>query len=432
MLVKTRRSKFGRTVRAGATVAVAASLAVAMAGCSGSGGSGSGGSGSVTGMSGQTVKMYTWIGGKPDRQQWQGHIDAGKAADPHMSVSFSGPPIGDYYTKLPTVLTGSDAPCLVTFQNGQVAPYVDGLEPLNSWAKKAGVDLSSYNASMLEQLSSGGKVYALPFNAEPDVVFYNKKIFKEDGVPTPTLNWTTDDFVAAAKATTKNGVHGFAIGQGITTMAVLMAADGHSYVSKDGKANLDDPQLKKSFQFLVDLVRKDKVAKPLEASGGSFPDIDAFSSGQAAMEMEGLWDLQHEQQALGEDNLGVAVVPSASGHSHGFIAGSGFGMAKACGDKKAAFAAIKAMTSKKAQDVVAQKPGGIPGRADSMSTWTHTVGNSQLSDVVQSLLANGAETTVPTNLNQLNTLMTKYEVNAFSGKSSVTDVLQQVKAGANG
>jgi multiple sugar transport system substrate-binding protein len=36
---------------------------------------------------------------------------------------------------------------------------------------------------------------------------------------------------------------------------------------------------------------------------------------------------------------------------------------------------------------------------------------------------------VPSDQAQLDTLLTQYEVNAFSGKSTVAEVLQQVKAG---
>jgi multiple sugar transport system substrate-binding protein len=423
--MKSRSNNLGlsRVLQVGLAALAAGTVAVAMAGCS------SGGS-SSSGMSGKTVKMYTWIGGKPDRQQWDTYVAAGKAADPKVAVSYSGPPIGDYYTKLPTVLKGSSAPCLLTFQNGEVAPYVDGLEPLESYAKAAGVDLSSYNSAMIEQLSSGGKVYALPFNAEPNVIYYNKKLFKEAGVAEPTLGWTTDDFLAAAKATTKNGVYGFALGQGITPLATLLAAEGKTYVTKSGKAQLDNPDLHDAFQFMVDLANKYKVAKPLEASGGTFPDIDAFSTGQAAMDMEGLWDLQHEEQAIGKDNLGIAVIPTKSGDSKGFISGSGFGMTKTCGDKKAAFAAIAAMTSQKAQQSAAASAiHSLPARGDSLTAWTQAVGEPQIAAVVKQMTANGTPTPVPANLNQLNTMLTQYEVDAFSGKSTVKQVLDQVAAG---
>jgi multiple sugar transport system substrate-binding protein len=408
--------------RVGASLLVAGMLALGLAACSGSGGS-------TSGMSGNTVKMYTWIGGKPDRQQWSDYIAGGKHADPKVEVSFSGPPINDYYTKLPTVMKSSSAPCLVTFQNGRVNPYVQGLEPLDDLAKKNNVDLSAYSSAMLEQLSVDGKLYAIPFNGGPNVIFYNKKLFQAAGVADPGIDWTVDDFIAAAKATTKNGVYGFAIGQGSTPISTLMAANGHPYADKNGP-KLDDPNFHDALQLLVDLADKYKVAKPLEAAaGGTFPDIDAFSTGQAAMELEGLWDLQHEQQTLGKDNVGIAVIPSKSGKSKGFISGSGFGMTKTCGDKQKAFEAIKAMTSKSGLEFVTKSQASVPARLDALDAWSTNVGSPAFTAVIKQMAGDATPSPVPSDQAQLDTLLTQYEVNAFSGKSTVAEVLQQVKAG---
>ncbi|NNC12872.1 sugar ABC transporter substrate-binding protein [Planctomonas sp. JC2975] len=411
----------GRT-RIGLSIVVAGALALGLAACSGGGSS-------TSGLSGSTLKMYTWIGGKADRQQWSDYIAGGKHADPKLSVSFSGPPINDYYTKLPTVMRSSSSPCLVTFQNGRVNSYVQGLEPLDDLAKKNKVDLSAYSSAMLEQLSVDGKLYALPFNAGPNVIFYNKKLFKEAGITDPANNWTVDDFIAAAKATTKNGVYGFAIGQGSTPISTFMAADGHPYADKNG-AKLDDPNFRDALQLLVDLSNKYKVAKPLEAAaGGTFPDIDAFSTGQAAMELEGLWDLQHEQQTLGKDNVGIAVVPSKSGTSKGFISGSGFGITKTCGDKQKAFEAIEAMTSKSALEFVTKSQASVPARLDALDAWSANAGSPAFTAVIKQMTGDATPSPVPSNQAQLDTLLTQYEVNAFSGKNSVPEVLQQVKSG---
>lgn len=415
-------TRLARRVRTGLVIATAGALALGLAGCSGGGGASSG-------LSGSTLKMYTWIGGKPDRQQWSDYIAGGKHADPKMSVSFSGPPINDYYTKLPTVMKSSSAPCLVTFQNGRVGAYEQGLEPLDSYVKKNKVDLKAYSSAMLEQLSDGGKLYAMPFNAGPNVIFYNKKLFKAAGVADPSLNWTVDDFISAAKKTTTNGKYGFAIGQASNPISTFMAADGYPYADKNGP-KLDDPHFQAALQLLVDLSNKYKVAKPLEAAaGGTFPDIDAFSTGQAAMELEGLWDLQHEQQTLGKDNVGIAVIPSASGSSKGFISGSGFGMTKTCGDKQKAFQAIEAMTSKSALDFVTTSQASVPARLDSIDAWSKNVGTPAFTAVVKQMTANATASPVPSNQTQLDTLLTQYEVNAFSGKNTVAQVLQQVKAG---
>jgi len=382
-------------------------------------------------MDGKAVKMYTWIGGQADKDQWNAYAKAGAAVDPDVAVKFSGPPITDFYTKLPTVLRGSNAPCIVTLQNGQVDPYVSGLEPLAKWAKAAGVDFGDYNKAMIEQLSVNGDVYALPYDASPTVVYYNKPMFQAAGVPDPAIDWTTEDFLAAAKATTKNGVNGFAVGQGITPVTALMAANGENYVGKDRKPDLQDKALVDRFQWYVDLATKEKVAAPLEASGGSFPDIDAFSTGQAAMSMNGLWDLPHEQQTLGKDVVGVATVPSDDGSNKGFIGGTGFAMTKSCSDKTAAFAAIKAMTSAEALASVAKTRGAVPGNTGALDTWAEAIGDPQTASVVQHLTSEAFPTPTPANLNQLNTLMTQFETDAFSGKSTAQEVLKQVESGLN-
>jgi len=416
-----RISRRGRTVVA-ATLSVGL-VAAALAGCAG------GNNSSSSGMDGKTVKMFTWVGSSDEHAQWQSYIDGGKLDDPSLSVSFSGPAIGSYYTKLPTELKGSSAPCIITLQNGQLAPYASALVPLDSYAKSAGVSISSYDPSMIKQLSQGGKVYALPYDAEPMVLYYNKKLFAAAGVPDPSTNWTTSDFLAAAKATTKNGVYGFAIGQAIGAVGTWMAANGESYISNAGKSDLSSATLKSRFQWLVDLATKYKVATPLEASGGTFPDIDKFGSGQAAMFLNGTWDFLHESQQIGKDNLGVATIPSDNGKPFGSIAGTGYAVTKTCSDKTAAFKAIAAMTSAKSQQFVAKSRSQVPARADSLAAWQSSVG-AQPAAVVKALTEHSQNLPAATNANQINTLFTQYEVDAFSGKSSVSEVLQQVAAGA--
>ncbi|WP_419703446.1 ABC transporter substrate-binding protein [Promicromonospora sp. NFX87] len=406
--------------RVGVSVLLVGVLGLGLAACSGGGGG-------TSGLDGDTLKMYTWIGGEADEQQWSDYIAGGKHADPDVAVSVSGPPIGDYYTKLPTVMRSSSAPCLVTFQNGRVNPYVQGLEPLDDLVKENELDLSAYSPAMLEQLSVDGKLYSLPFNAGPTVILYNKKMFKDAGVAEPADDWTIDDFIATAKATTKDGVYGFAIPQASNPVATLMAADGHPWADENGPL-LDDPNFHDALQLLVDLSNKHKVAKPLEA-GGSFPDIDAFNTGQAAMEMQGLWDLQHAQESLGKDNVGIAVIPSKSGVSKGFIGGSGFAITKTCGDKQKAFEAIEAMTSKSGLEFVTTSQASVPARLDALDAWSTNVGSPEFTAVIKQMTGDATPSPVPSNQAELDTLLTQYEVDAFSGKSTVAEVLQQVKAG---
>lgn len=415
-----RRS--GRRLRTTIGITLTAGLAFGLAACSG---------GSETsGMDGDAVTMFTWVGSPDEKAQWQAYVDGAKLADPDVDVTFSGPAIGSYYTKLATQLRGSDAPCIVTLQNGQVPRFSTALEPLDELASDAGVDIAEYDTSMITQLSDDGSVYALPYDAEPMVLYYNKSLFAAAGVAEPEVGWTTDEFLEAARATTTDGVKGFAIAQGIGGVGLWMAANGESYVAEDGTADLSDPALAERFQFVVDLATTEGVAKPLEASGGSFPDIDEFSSGQAAMFINGTWDLTHQQEEIGADNLGVATIPSDDGTPRGSIAGTGFAVTKSCSDKPAAFAAIAAMTSAESQQSVAVSRKQVPARADSLDAWKGAVGE-QAATVVAALTENGQVDPSATESDKISTLFTQYAVNAFSGASTVDEVLQQVSDGVS-
>lgn len=383
-----------------------------------------------SGMNGDTVQMFTWVGSPDEEAQWQAYVDGGKLSDPSVDVAFNGPAIGSYYTKLTTQLRGSSAPCIVTIQNGRVERFQSALEPLDDLAADAGVNIDDYDSSMIAQLSEDGSVYALPYDAEPMLVFYNKSLFAAAGVAEPDTSWTTDDFLAAAKATTKDGVYGFAIGQGIGGLSVWLEANGESYIADDGTVDLQDPDLINRFQFLVDLATVDGVSKPLEASGGTYPDIDQFSSGQAAMFINGTWDLAHQQEEIGEENLGVATIPSDDGTPRGSIAGTGFAVTESCSDKPAAFAAIAAMTSAESQQSVAISRKQVPARADSLEAWQSAVGE-EAATVVAALTENGQVNPSGTNGDKIGDLFMQYQVNAFSGSSTVEEVLRQVDEGAN-
>ena len=86
--MKSRLKNTRSRKRVGVSVVVAGVLALGLAACSGGGSESSG-------LDGDTLEMYTWIGGEADKQQWSDYIAGGVHADPDTKVSFSGPPIGD-------------------------------------------------------------------------------------------------------------------------------------------------------------------------------------------------------------------------------------------------------------------------------------------------------------------------------------------------
>ena len=77
------------------------------------------------------------------------------------------------------------------------------LLPLTDYVEKAGLDLSDFHQIAIDALTVDGELWALPQDLSPrNLLYYNKAMFDEAGIPYPTADWTLDDLVEAAKALT--------------------------------------------------------------------------------------------------------------------------------------------------------------------------------------------------------------------------------------
>lgn len=89
--------------RIGSAIGVAALIGVfALTGCGGGSSSNS------------ANAMYTWISNESDRAQWQAFVDGVKESDPEFNLEMEGPSFQDYWTKVKTRMSASDAPCILS------------------------------------------------------------------------------------------------------------------------------------------------------------------------------------------------------------------------------------------------------------------------------------------------------------------------------
>jgi multiple sugar transport system substrate-binding protein len=119
-----------------------------------------------------------------------------------------------------------------------------------------------------------GKWYGMPFQLVSNGCYYNKTLFDQAGLPgprdypdNPDGIWTWDDFLAAAKALTKDtdgdgetdqwgySATGFEFG-----WLAWIWSNGGDYIDLEKmKTTLDQPEAVQAFQFVIDMIHKDKV-----------------------------------------------------------------------------------------------------------------------------------------------------------------------------
>ncbi|PDQ36447.1 MAG: sugar ABC transporter substrate-binding protein [Candidatus Lumbricidophila eiseniae] len=394
---------------------VLAGVLTALAGCA-SGGSGSPANGSVS--------MYTWLSSQSDREQWEGFINLGKKVDPTLNVTIEGPSFTDYWTKVKTRLSGSNPPCLLTTQAARAQELGGLLMPLNDLIKKNKSDISAFDSSMLKGMTVDGTIRAIPYDAEPIVLYYNIDAFSKAGLKLPTTTYSREQFLSDAKKLTTGSHKAFGISSGFFLPNAWAIADGVEAVN-NGKLDLTNPRLADQVQSYFDLVNKEGIAAAPNASDSTDAAQAAFTNGDVDMIISGPW-MYGTFASKAKFQMGLTIVPSTSGAAHGMTAGSGFGIAKNCKDPEGAFKAIRAMTDTIVLKGQAVNRGIVPSRLEAQSAWAEGKPPGAAA-VVQALLRNAtAQLTVPA-WNQVETLFTQYGVEGYRGDKTAKEVLATIQ-----
>jgi multiple sugar transport system substrate-binding protein len=158
-----------------------------------------------------------------------------------------------------------------------------------------------------------GDLYGLTKDWSPDrVIFYNKTLFDEAGIPHPDGSWTRAEFVEIAKKLTKRDDQGRTIQFGVYNNCEpqqWVRQSGGSFFSADGRrCTLDTPAAKAGLQFAADLSLKHRVA-PNIAEAQQAADYVMFETGRVAMCFYGMWFVPEFKKRIKEFEWGVVTPP---------------------------------------------------------------------------------------------------------------------------
>lgn len=172
-----------------------------------------------------------------------------------------------------------------------------------------------------------GKLAAMPFSINNNLIMYNGDVLTRAGVQPPQPGWTWDDFVAAAsKAAKPPDVWGLDLGRyggwsQYTFWANLGASNGFKLLSDDGtKVQFNSPQGIEITQFHVDLIAKYHLA-PNDPKFAS----ELLATGQTAFEQQGSFRMPLLRQK--KVNFGVVANPVAAKGDKRYADGGGHSLA---------------------------------------------------------------------------------------------------------
>ena len=254
-------------------------------------------------------------------------IDAYEAINPGIKVEYIDLSSADFMTILGTQLSGGadlDVLCIKDIPGYANLVRQNRLEPLSEFVQAAGIDTSLYGGTV-EQITVNGEFYALPFRSDFWLIFYNKDLFDEAGVPYPSNDMTFYDYdllarslVRGSGATRIYGAHYHTWRSAVQLFGIL---DGqHTIV--DGNYDFLAPYYERILRQQDDGVVQSYAA--LKTSTTHYSGV--FFNNRVAMMNMGTWFIatQIEKVKTGEStsvNWGLVKYP----HPDGVPAGTTLG-----------------------------------------------------------------------------------------------------------
>jgi len=316
-----------------------------------------------------TIKVSSWDVGNDPATSVNLRLQAEfEKANPGIIVEHIDTPSADYNQKLTIMLNGGSDVDVLWIKDGDTTPaYAQRgqLADLTPYMARDNINRDLYSG--IANFTIGGKVVALPIRTDYYVLFYNKDIFDQAGIPYPSNNMTWTDWEAlCARLTSGTGTEKIYGGFIHTWQACVQ-----NWGVQDGKNTIiatDYSFFKPYYEMALRLQKAGYIWDYGALRAGGIGYGNAFLQGYVATLPMGTWFMSTIINAQIEGstkikNWGVATVPHPQGVSAGYTVGSFTPIAinQASQKKDAAWEYVKFVTGEQGAKMIAAN-GQIPGR----------------------------------------------------------------------
>jgi multiple sugar transport system substrate-binding protein len=303
--------------RAAVTLLALACLAGSVvAGCSGGGGA----------DQRVVLRLTTWAG-QEEMAIMEETIALFEQRYPEVDVRHETIPV-NYKEKVMISVAGGAPPDVILIDSEDLPAFVKRslLINLAPYGRRVGLDLDLFYPQVLEIGRRGEALYAWPKDFTPMVIYYNADLLERAGVRPAGVDWTWEEFLAAARACTADEdgdgepeTYGVNIGRQFFYWQPWVWSAGGQSLSPDGTRAggwLDAPQARAAIGFLADLHGRWRVSPRPEVfrgAGGMVQNL--FYVGRLAMMESGHWILPKLGRYVqeGRVRIGVANIPHREG-----------------------------------------------------------------------------------------------------------------------
>ncbi len=242
----------------------------------------------------------------------------------------------DYYVKLSTFIAAKKPPDFFWLTQELISKYAELgaiADITENFEKSADLAPEQFYPGVLNSAMYKDKCYGLPWIANPLMVYYNKNLFDQAGIPYPnsTGGWTWDEFIETAKAlsVTKKDVNGNDYKQygyivdGWPNIETFIWAGGGDIIADNGVDVLLDSEASLNGLAILNKILKSGISPSYSEVASLGSNNVWFEKQRAAMFMGGIQDnFETKLSKLSENeqfNIGYAPMPvGLDGKSYSF------------------------------------------------------------------------------------------------------------------
>lgn len=237
-----------------------------------------------------TKIRFSFWGSPAELPPYQEIVKQFEAENPDIKVEIINYPWSTYFDKIQAMMAAEDAPDVMFLHTIPSWAAKGVLEDLTPYIEKSNFPVSAYNQELLSTFMYKGRIYGFPRDNDTTVLFYNKGLFDEAGVPYPDYSWDWQKFLDAARKLTKRDARGRVIQWGV----VLERNKWHLWIHMNGgrivdnydsptKCTLNERAAVEAIQFIADLILNYKVAPSIAELAQLGSSAELFTTGRVAM-----------------------------------------------------------------------------------------------------------------------------------------------------
>lgn len=254
---------------------------------------------------------------------WQGLADKYGKEHENIDIKVEFVTSDDYFsrTRLLSSFASGSGPDIFFVSPATLKRFVEAdiLYPLTDFFTSE--MKNDFYPSALESVTVGNDIYAVPIETELLGLFYNKEMFRKQGIQPPE---TWGEMMQAAERLTSGRVSGLTVEtfegvyQNFSWLPFLWQTGGNLLTEDGSGSAMSGENAKKMYSFFKDMVNKGLInmrpSRPVT-------DIGIIGNGETAMQISGTWNIRALETEFADQPIGVVPLPVPEGGNPVTVAG---------------------------------------------------------------------------------------------------------------